>query len=163
MPNAQVIVCERGGAWAIALRLAAAGTRLPLRETRSLAECRQALRAAPASLLAVECDAERLDEVFNLLVEVDHAFPWARVVVLAQRGLEEHEELARELGAEAFVTSPRDVPSIARLARGHLAAAPVEDVNLFDRFRARLPWGPVVEQPPIASAAPTTEGPIDAR
>jgi hypothetical protein len=86
----------------------------------------------------------------------------ARVVVLAQRGLEDYEELVRELGAAAFVTSPRDLRPIVRLARGHLAAAPVEESNMIDRIRAQLPWGPVAERPPPA-AAPTHEGPPDAR
>jgi hypothetical protein len=140
MPSANLIVCERSGNWAAALRQSAGACRLPLRETRSFSECREVLARAPASPLAIELAAPRIDEALDLLAELPVIFPRAAAVVLAERALSDYEWLAREFGAVAFLASPRDLRPIVRLARRHLAAAPAVEGGLTEQILAQLPW-----------------------
>lgn len=142
MSAAHLIVCERTGRWAAALRQAAGAQRLPLRETRSVPECREALSRSPWSVVAIELTTARLEESLDLLADIGAVFPSATAVAFAERELADHEELARELGAAAFVTSPRDLRPIVRLARRCFSAAPIEEGDIAARVMAQLPWAP---------------------
>jgi hypothetical protein len=134
----RMIVCERRGTWATALR-----RHLPreirLCETRSLAECFGELVAAPASLVAVELSQSNLEPALDLVAEVGRRFPFAAVVVVAPRGWEAYEWLLREAGAVHFTTSPRDGAALARLAVRHVARVPLTGTTFSARIWDSLP------------------------
>jgi DNA-binding NtrC family response regulator len=134
----QLIVCERTGRWAAALRSAWSPPRGWLRETRSSAECLEALDAAPASLVLVELLAGDAADGLELLAAIDRRHPLARSAVVAQRGLERLEPLARELGAIHFTVVPRDVRPLVRLVERALEGTPPPELPLVERLLAEL-------------------------
>jgi hypothetical protein len=113
----------------------------PLRETRTLDECRAELVLAPAGVAALEFTAAKADDTAAFVTEVASRFPSARVVVLADRGLAEHEWLLRELGAAAWTDSPRELAAIVEVTRRHLASSAAPRPGLREQMLARLPWG----------------------
>jgi hypothetical protein len=133
------IVCERSGAWAAALRRHLP-RELRLRETRTLADCRHELTAAPASLLVVEVSESNLGGVLDLAADVERLFPWARLVAVAPRGGEACEWLLREAGAIHFTTSPRSAAVLARLAARHAARIPLPRATPVAEIWDSLPW-----------------------
>ena len=130
------VVRERTGRWAVALRRAM--PEVALRETRTLDECRAELDLAPAGVVALEFTAAKGDETAAFILEVARRFPSARVGVLADRGLAEHEWLLRELGAAAWTDSPRDLAAIVEVTRRHLASAAAPRPGLREQMLARL-------------------------
>ncbi len=140
----RVIVCERSGRWAAALRRVLA-RELSLRETRSLAECEAELREAPESFLVVELTATHLGGVLELLTCVGAEYRWARIAVVAERSVAAGELTAcewtmREAGAIHFVTSPRQAAELARLAERHAALVPRPKRSLAAQVWDSLPW-----------------------
>jgi hypothetical protein len=119
MPCGRVIVCETSGDWAVAFRRAAGNSPLPLLETRSLAECRQHLVEAPASVVVLELTSAKLGEVAAFLGEL-HRFPMTRAMVVTHRDLLVHAEPLRELGAMAVTAAQRHVPGLVETARRRL-------------------------------------------
>ncbi len=77
-----MIVFERTGAWAAALRRVLGGA-IELRSTRSLAECRRELADARQSLVAVELTADSAPQVAEFIVWANEQMAPAQVVVLA--------------------------------------------------------------------------------
>ncbi len=61
MMRAEVIACEKTGAWAVALRRCLEGIDVRIRETRSLADRWSELAARPASLLALEMTEDKAE------------------------------------------------------------------------------------------------------
>jgi DNA-binding response OmpR family regulator len=139
MPTQRLIVCEQTGRWAAALRLALENERLRIVETRSLAECGERLEESPEALVAVELTPANLDAVLEWLLNFERNFPDARVVVLADRGLEGYELLARELGAVHFTTSPRQLDQMIPLVRAFQPRRPGE-LSPTEQILADLPW-----------------------
>ncbi len=136
---AKLIVCERRGRWAVALRreLAEAGVRVW--ETRTLADCRDELVANPASFAVIELGAN-VGGLLRLLARQPRQFPRARLAVVADRARADYQWLMREAGAVHFLCSPREVAVLARLACRHLAEAPPPQQTLAERIWAGLPW-----------------------
>lgn len=140
----RVIVCERSGRWAAALRRGLA-CELSLRETRSLTECEAELREATGSFLVIELTAANLTGVLELLARIGAEHRWARVAVVAERSLAEGEWGAcewavREAGAIHFATSPRKAAELARLAERHAALVPRPKRSLAAQVWDSLPW-----------------------
>lgn len=135
----RVIVCERSGRWAAALRRGLA-RELLLRETRSLAECEAELREAGGSFLVVELTATNPGGVLELLARVGTEHRWARAAVVAERSLAECEWAMREAGAIHFATSPRKASELARLAERHVALVPRPKRSLAAQVWDSLPW-----------------------
>lgn len=144
----ELIVCERSGRWAVALRAALADAAVGprVRETRSLADCWQELARRPSSFVVAELTLSAADALADRLARLERQFPLAAVAVVADRSLAELEPLVRQAGAVHFVTSPREADALARLASRHLerAAAPRRSVR--ETVLARLPWAPPDEQ-----------------
>lgn len=140
MPYARLIVCEKTGRWAVALRRALGG-RPRVYETRSLAECWDELAASPASWLALEASEANLDKLWGRLATLGHRFPLACAMVCGQRAIAPYEWLLREAGAVHAVFSPRELGGAARLAVRHLAQAPEPTQSPRERIWSRLPWG----------------------
>jgi hypothetical protein len=136
---ARLIVCERTGRWAVALRRELIGTGVRVWETRTLADCFAELAESPASLVILELG----DDVAGLLdymARQPRRFPAARIAVVADRSRVDYEWLMREAGAVHFVGSPRRLGSLARLACRHLAQVPPPEQGLAERIWANLPW-----------------------
>lgn len=138
MPQAQWIVCEKSGQWAVALRRAAPG--LPLVETRSLEECRQVIEQAPASLAAIETSLKNLEAVLAWMVELER-FADARFCILGGRELAPYEWLLREAGALHVAYARRLAAPVARLARRRLEMFPPSPRSPLEEIYARLPLG----------------------
>jgi hypothetical protein len=137
----RVIVCERGGAWAVALRRELGEAAPGVHQTNSLADCWDALAAAPASLLVVELTARGAASLLDRIGRLPREFPLARVVVVADRRLRAYQWLMREAGAVHFTCSPRRMAAVARLARRHMAQIPQPPQDAVERIWAGLPWG----------------------
>lgn len=134
-----VIVCERRGLWAAGLRRHLP-REFPISETRTLADCRHQLAAAPTSLLVVELLPTGVPGTLELLGDLGRSFPLARAVAVAARGLEPYEWVLREAGAIHFTTSPRESDVLARLAVRHVARLPAERATLAAQIWDSLPW-----------------------
>ena len=139
MTHGIVIFCERTGAWAASLARHLEAS-LPQRHTRSLAECDEALTEHPASLVVLEITSANAERALAWLAELRDAFPRARAVLVAQRGLESFQWAARELGSEAFTTSPRELAPIAELIERHITSLPPPDRTFEEQVWASLPW-----------------------
>jgi hypothetical protein len=137
--NAKLIVCERTGRWAVALRRELTETGVRVWETRTLADCRDELVENPASFVVVELGAN-VERVLRLLASQQRRFPAARVAVVAERSQADYDSLLREAGAVHVVCSPRHVGLLARLACRHLAEAPAPQQSLAERIWTGLPW-----------------------
>jgi hypothetical protein len=136
---AKLIVCERSGRWAVALRRELADAGVRVWETRTLADCRDELVANPASFAVIELGANA-GGLLRLLTKQPRQFPLARVAVVADRSRAGYEWLMREAGAVHFLCSPRKVAVLARLACRHLAEVPPPQQSLAERIWAGLPW-----------------------
>jgi len=139
--SARLIVCERGGEWAVGLRRELPVPGVRVYETRSLPECWAMLARWPASLLVVELTRSNAEALVGRMTSLDREFPSARMAVVAERELARCEWLMREAGAVHFTVSPRRLGPLARLAVRHLDAAPRPERTLTRRIWARLPWG----------------------
>lgn len=137
---ARLIVCERTGRWAIALRRELGEAGVPVSEARSLADCWDALAEAPGSFAIVELSVANADSLLGRLARLEHDFPLARIAVVAERGLAAYEWLMREAGAVHFTCSPRRLGRLAQLACRHLAVSPAPPQSLGGRLWEALPW-----------------------
>ncbi|HJT30534.1 MAG TPA: hypothetical protein VJ783_00600 [Pirellulales bacterium] len=147
MRRADVIFCERMGAWAAAWRRVwqTPGLRPPrptlqLVETRSADECREVLSSSPEAFVVVELTAERCDVALDLLLYVGERFSAAAAGVVAEREMAAYEWLARELGALAFVTSPRRLGGLCQLALRQAGRRSPSPASLSERMWTDLPW-----------------------
>ena len=141
-PPARWVVCERSGAWAVALRREAASQELRLYETRSLADAWAVLDRSPATFLVVELTDANAESLVERVAGMERRFPHARAAVVAERSLARYEWLVREAGAVWFAVSPRDLRPIVALASRHLQRAPCPPRDLAQQFWSSLPWGP---------------------
>ncbi|QDU93218.1 hypothetical protein [Lignipirellula cremea] len=133
-----LVVCERTGAWAVALRAALGDAACLVYETRNFDDCRAALEAAPQGMAAIEAAAVDLEEMLSTVIELSrHGAP---VVVLAARQFLPHETLFREAGAVQVVYSRRQAPLAARLflRRAALAIPPSRPLPV--EIWEHLPW-----------------------
>ena len=149
MRAAEVIVCERTSAWAVAWRRTwqtpSAGPPQPalrLIETRNADECREELAVRPDAFVVVELTPERCDAGLDLLLHMSQRCPLASTGVVADRPLAAYAELARELGALDFVTSPRRLTRLCALAARHSAIRRPSGLTLREQIWADLPWTP---------------------
>ncbi len=138
--NARLILSERSGRWAAAMRveLAAAGVRLWEAGPRpNLAEW---MAESPAGFLVLELTPKNGARLLDVLVELHGCWRGARAAVVADRSLAHWEWLLREAGAVHFLTSPRKLGPLVDLACRHLAAAPAPRQPFTERIWSGLPW-----------------------
>lgn len=140
--RAQWVVCERSGAWAMALRREAAPVGLHLYETRSLADGWAVLEQSPASFLVAELTLANADALLARMAGLERQIPRGRVAVVAERSLAEYEWLLREAGAVWFATSPRELKPLVALAERHLQLTPVPTRDFTQQVWDSLPWRP---------------------
>jgi hypothetical protein len=150
MRTTTCIVCESTGSWAAALRREVDAS-LPLGwiEARSPAEARDAWRAAlregSRAVLVAEISAGNAPVVCRLLVEHETEVARSPRMVVAGRAEAAYEGAAREAGATAFCTSPRETGHLAAIIARFAAAEaarpdPPDERSTAERLRAALPW-----------------------
>ncbi len=139
--TARLIIAERSGCWAAAMRVELAATGVRLWEAGSRPRLTEVLAEAPASFLVVELTAKNASWLLDALTELPRCGPDARAAVVADRSLADWEWLMREAGAVHFLTSPRKLAPLVDLACRHLAAAPAPRQTLSERIWTSLPWG----------------------
>jgi hypothetical protein len=142
---ARLVVCERSGDWAVALRRELAGVGIRVWETRSLADCAVLLEESPASFLVLELSEIKIEEILNFILNSQAQYPQFRFAIVAQRNLARYRWLMLEAGAAEFVSSVRKVGALAQTACRHLAQVPPLPQSLTERIWANLPWGGVGE------------------
>ena len=140
--RARLIVCEREGRWAVALRRELPVHGVRVHETRSVAECWEMLARRPASFVVAELTRSGAEALLEQMAWLQRDFPGARVAVVAERPLASCEWLLREAGAVHFTVSPRELGPLACLAVRHLEVAPPPQWTLAERIWADLPWEP---------------------
>ncbi len=139
--TAQLIVCERTGDWAGALRRALGEESADVRECRTLADAEQMLDRWSASLVAVEATPAGFPTVLRWLADLQHRWPLARAVALVSRELDEEARWAlREAGAIHVARSPRELRWVASIAGRQLALAPEMETTLREKIFGSLPW-----------------------
>jgi hypothetical protein len=138
--SGRLIVCEREGRWAVALRRELVESGVRVWETRSLADCWEMLSGAAASFLVIELTKGNADAVVRRLLRLPREFPQARAAAVGARGLVGYSCLLREAGAVEFVASPRRLGLLSRMACRHLASVPPPSQSLAQRIWAGLPW-----------------------
>jgi len=141
MQPARIIVCEKTGLWATALRRALSSTRHRVHETRSLAECWRELEQSPTSLVALETTTDNCETLLERLLDVSRCFPRSCAIVLGQRVLKPLECHFREAGAVHVLMSPRGVADAARVIERHMAQEPGDQRPYRQLVWDRLPWG----------------------
>jgi len=139
MNNQDVIVCERSGLWATAMRRALALS-WGLCETRSWAACEREIQARSAALVAVEVSPENAEAACGRLARLAARFPRVRVVVLADRKLRHVEWLLREAGAVHVVYALSDLPQLRTVLARFQEQAPSSPPGFRDSVQSRLPW-----------------------
>ena len=109
-------------------------------ETRSLDDCWDELTNSPASFVIVEL-ANDLAPLLHRLASLPRTFPAARAAVVGERSFASYEWLLREAGAVHYLSSPRQVGPLAKMACRHLAQVPPPPQSLTERIWTTLPWG----------------------
>ncbi|MBN1393543.1 MAG: hypothetical protein JW959_00735 [Pirellulales bacterium] len=137
---ARLIVCERRGRWAAALRRELAGVGVRVWETRTPDGCRRELEASPASFVVLQLDRDAI-ETLRFLSGLRRDFPAARFAVVSERDQAAFEMPFREAGVVHFIFSPRRAGLLARMACRHLAQVPPPRQSFSERLWASLPWG----------------------
>ncbi len=159
MSRARIIVCERNGQWAAALRrtITASVTSVgPLQlqnylkrgdnwysricETRSLSECWEETERHPASLIVLELTEANAKAVALGLANVVKRFYHCRVVAVMKYSLSEYALLMREAGAVCTVLSPREMETVVAIAQLHFAEQPEPIRDFRALVMAALPW-----------------------
>ncbi|NLX94825.1 MAG: hypothetical protein GXY83_01480 [Rhodopirellula sp.] len=136
----RLIVCERKGTWAVALRRHPALGELRVYETRTLADAWQMLASHPSSFLVVEMTHANIDGLLELLKRVKRQYPRVRTAVVTEPPLADYQWLLREAGAVHFVFSRRATGPLALIAHRHLTQAPEPRRSITERIWAGLPW-----------------------
>lgn len=140
--SARLIVCEKTGRWARTLLGSINASRFELCQTRSLPESRERLRVAPFSVVAVECDFERVPRVCDWLQQAAREFPQARAIVLADQPLGAAECVLRSAGAHHVVCSPHRLPALLRWLLRHMDQVPRPTLSARQWAWQRMPWPP---------------------
>ncbi|MBN8626514.1 MAG: hypothetical protein J0M17_13585 [Planctomycetes bacterium] len=154
-----LLICERTGTWAAALRRGVRSTAerpTPrIIETRSLVECRKGFDGPSSddfavAPLVVESTIGDLADLLDLLTVHLRRRPRVPRFVVGPLPSDDFELLLSEAGAVDWIASPRNVGRIVQTLRRYdprIAAPPVDllkpQTSLTDRLRASLPWRPV--------------------
>lgn len=153
MFDQDIVVCERSGIWAAAMRRAF-DLRSGPGETRSWAACLREVQAKPAALVAVEIGPENAEIACARLADLTQRFARVRVVLLADRRLKPVEWLLREAGAVDVLFSLAHLPRLQPVLKRFREQMPASRTPLRDAIWSRLPW------PRHASAGPPDKSQI---
>jgi DNA-binding NarL/FixJ family response regulator len=138
--SSRLIVLERDGHWAAALRREFDEAAVRITETRSWDEMWQLLAQSPGELVAAELSAANPERMFAALAQVERRHPQAAIIVLADRRLAPYRDLLLEAGALHFITSPRRLHEIRGIVKRRAARFGVTAHDRLDEIRNNLPW-----------------------
>lgn len=142
MPVAQLIICEKSGKWAAALRRELGPQHAHrLFESRLIQHCQEQLAASPCSIAALEQTWKNYDSVLLLIDRIQRQFPSARSIVLDTTGDSQLSRMTKIAGAIHIARSRLMLRHAARLALRHFARFP-ETSSQFEELVRRLPWKP---------------------
>jgi hypothetical protein len=141
MEPARLVVCERTGNWAAALRRELGDTGIRVWETRLPEDCGAMLSAAPSSFAVLELNEDKIRGLLDSITSWREQFPLFRFAVVANRNLDSYQWLMREAGAADFISSLRKVDTLSQTACKHLAQMPAMPQILTERIWSNLPWG----------------------
>jgi DNA-binding NarL/FixJ family response regulator len=138
----RLIVLERDGHWAAALRRELDDAAVRIVETRSWDEVWQLLGQSPSALVAAELSPATPERTLAALARIERVYPQAAIIVLADRRLAGYRDLLLEAGALHFISSPRRLPEIGAILRRRAARfdGPVAADDPLEEIRNNLPW-----------------------
>jgi hypothetical protein len=139
MIESNVVVCEKTGRWAAAIRRVL-GPAPGLCETRSWPACLQALRSRTAALVAVEMLPDHAEAVCRRLAELSKRSRCVHAILLADRSLQKAEWLLREAGAVHVLFSPRDIIRLRPIWERFRVQNPPSQMTFREHLWSRLPW-----------------------
>lgn len=153
MSRCRLIVYERTGHWAAALRATGVSGLPRIVETRSLAACVGALDQSPRSLVALEISTLNDTAALDVLVAALRQHPQSAIVALLSPAAIGAEPLFREAGAMDVIRSVLDVPRLARLAARVAARAPAAELTLDQFITEALPWSGLATREWLAASS----------
>ena len=142
----RLIVYERSSQWAVSLRQSLGrvqltdGSDFRLLETRLPDDCLAALAEFPLAVVVIQLQAATAEADLALIRAVASKYSQACPLVAAARDAADYEFLARELGAVAFTSSPRNLAELVAVARRHWNNLPPVDLGTAANVWAALPW-----------------------
>lgn len=136
-----IIVCEKSGQWATALRRVLARDDCRLVETRSLAECWQELARGPAAVVVLEVTPANWQAVVARLSALTRRASRTTVVVVGTRDMRPCEPAVREAGAVWLAFSPQQLTAGGPLIQRRLQQATPVATGVKAAIWNRLPWG----------------------
>lgn len=139
MNESSVVVCEKTGRWAAAIRRVL-GPAPGLCETRSWPACRQELRTRTAALVAVEVLPDNAEAVCRRLAELTKRSRHVQAILLADRSLRKIEWLLREAGAVHVLFSPGEIIRLRPVWERFRAQIPPVRTTFREQVWSRLPW-----------------------
>ena len=139
MEKADVIICERSGSWAAALRPVVVDAGARVRETRTLVECEIELEHSPTAVVAVEVTAENLARALHCVDAWRASYPGAMLVALLAREVGQFDEVLREAGAAHVVTGTRRLHGISAIIEVRTRRRSGRP-NMLEEIWAGLPW-----------------------
>lgn len=139
---ARVIVCEKTGSWATALRNLLPSAQISLCETRTLEECAARLRESPASLVVVELTAENCPGVCRWLTRQAEQFVGMRAVAVVTGDMRDADAVVRSAGAHHVVDSMARLEKLTRWIVRHIQQAPHSKSSVRQWTWSRMPWPP---------------------
>src|SRR5262245_20044360 len=116
MSAATVVICETSGDWTALVR-GDTPDGVAIVEVRQFDELWPRLREAPQAVVAIELCSGRGWELLASLRRLNREFPRALAVVLAERHLQDWEDICREAGAVAFIAGPRSISGLVEIIR----------------------------------------------
>ena len=150
MPRVTLIVLERTGEWAVAIRRHLDELAVRLLETRSFDEFWLRMAEHPTALAAWELTESNIRLLTAALVRLQREFPRASAVILAGRRLAACESLVREAGAIHVIDSSRSLPELTEIVRRRASQSPVgparlqqpsgENAEALAEIWTNLPW-----------------------
>jgi len=145
---AKLLVLERQGTWARALRRELPQLPVGLVECRAWTEVERLLGDYRGSAVAVELRCDNALTAASHLTRLRRRFPAALFVVLltADEFHRQTPQLFRELGIAWLSDSPRRLRATAQLVARHLANAPAEPNSLVGKILADLPWASATDE-----------------
>ncbi|MGW8257607.1 MAG: hypothetical protein ACWGMZ_08990 [Thermoguttaceae bacterium] len=139
--TARLLVSERKGRWAAALRRELSETGVRVWETGTYADCGTQLAQSTASFLVLELNETKIRELLHYILAWQQEFPAFRFAVVSDHALQDYHWFMREIGAADFVSRQAKIGALAETICRHLALAPRLSQSLTERIWTNLPWG----------------------
>jgi len=142
----RLIVFERTGRWAVALRRElsdrlSSSQEIRIWETRGMEACRRMLSESPSALVVAEATRANIEELLAYVAQWSREFPASRIAVVTERSLAPYEAILRETAAVHVVYSTRQLREVAGLAIQHLRRAAMPLRTIHEQIWDDLPWG----------------------